>query len=202
MKRFLLIPILTVGLILNSLAQKPDKKTNSPKEEVKVNREYDEKGNLIKFDSLHSYNWSSDTTLLKSFSPKDFPNQFGDQFNFFSDSTFQGNSFFDNFDKMFDQPFGDIKDSLLMKKFGINPLTHQFRLNKDSLAMNLKNFDEFFKFPDINTDNLSSKSPNKSPFDSHQKSMDEMMKRLQQQMEQMQEYQRKHFKEDPKIKEL
>jgi len=55
MKQFLLSVILAMCLILNSLAQKPVQKSNSPKEDVKVNREDDEKGNLIKFDSIHSY---------------------------------------------------------------------------------------------------------------------------------------------------
>jgi len=202
MKRFLLIPILAMGLILNLLAQEPIKKQDSPKEDVKVNREYDDKGNLIKFDSLHSYSWSSDTTLLKSFSPKDFTDQLDDQFNFFSDSTFQGNSFFKDFDNLFAQPFGDEQDSVLLKKFGIHPHFHNFNLNTDSLAMNLKDFDEFFNFPENKKDSLSSSSKNKMPFHSQQKSMDEMMKMLQQQMEQMQEYQRKLFKEDPKMKDL
>ena len=202
MKRFILIPFLAIGLILNSLAQKPTQKTNSPKEEVKVNREYDEKGNLIKFDSLHSYSWSSDTTLLKSFSPKDFSDQFGDQFNFFSDSTLQGKSFFDDFDNLLAQPYSKEQDSLLMKKFGLNPHFHNFRLNTDSLAMNLKDFNEFFNFPDNKNDSLSSRSPHKLPLYSQPKLMDEMMKMLQQQMEQMQEYQQKLFKEDPKTKVL
>ena len=65
MKQFLLSVILAMCLILNSLAQKPVQKSNSPKEDVKVNREYDEKGNLIKFDSIHTYNWSGDTTMVK-----------------------------------------------------------------------------------------------------------------------------------------
>jgi len=202
MKHFLLIPILAMGLILNSLAQKPVQKPNSPKEEVKVNREYDEKGNLIKFDSLHSYSWSGDTTLLKSFSPKDFKDQLDDQFNFFSDSTFMGNSFFDDFDNLFAQPFGAEQDSLLMKKLDRYPHFHNFRLNTDSLAMNLKDFDEFFNFPDNKKDSLSSGTPHKLPFHSQQKSMNEMMQMLQQQMEQMQEYQRKQFKEDTKTKDL
>ena len=202
MKRFLLIPILAMGLILNSLAQEPLKKQNSPKEDVKVNREYDDKGNLIRFDSLHSYSWSSDTTFLKSFSPKDFSDQLDDQFNFFSDSTFRGNSFFKDFDNLFAQPFDDEQDSVLLKKFGIHPHFHHFRMNTDSLVMNQKDFDEFFNFPDNNKDSLTTRTPNKLPFHSQQKSMDEVMKMLQQQMEQMQEYQRKLFKEDPKMKDL
>ena len=202
MKRFLLVPILSTSLILNSWAQKPVQKPNSPKEEVTVNREYDEKGNLIKFDSLHSFSWSGDTTLLNSFIPKEFFDQQGNQFNFFSDSTFQENSFFDDFDNLFAQPFMGQPDSLLMKKPGRTPLFHNFSFGTDSLAMNLKDFDGFFNFEDNKSDSLSSRSTRKLPFHSQQKSMDEMMKMLQQQMEKMQEYQRKQFKEDPKTKDL
>lgn len=188
-------------LILNSLAQKPVQKSNSPKEDVKVNREDDEKGNLIKFDSIHSYSWSSDTTLLKSFSPKDFTNPFGDHFGFFPDSAFQENSFFDDFDQLFAQPFGG-KDSTLMKKFGVNPRFHNFHLNSDSLGMNLKNFKDFFNFRENKGDSVSSKSQQRSPLHSQSQSMNEMMKMLHQQMQQMEEYQRKFFKEEPKLKEF
>ena len=42
-------------------AQKNEKKKNSPDEQVTVKREYDENGNLIRFDSLRVYKWSSDS---------------------------------------------------------------------------------------------------------------------------------------------
>jgi len=89
-----------------------------------------------------------------------------------------------------------------MKKLGRFPHFYNFRLNTDSLAMNMKDFDEFFSLRDNKSDSLSSRSLDKLPFHSQQKSMNEMMKMLQQQMEQMQEYQRKLFKEDPKTKVL
>ena len=87
MKGFLFLIILTTCLFMNSAAQKTDQQAKTPKEDIKVNREYDEKGNLIKFDSIYSYSWSGDTTLMHSFSPEDFQKSFGDHFGFLSDST-------------------------------------------------------------------------------------------------------------------
>lgn len=205
MKRCILFSIMFLCLILISFAQQPAKKSNSPKEDVRVNREYDEQGNLIKFDSLYSYSWSSDTTLTKSLSPKDFPFHFDPNSGFFNDSTFSGNSFFDGFDQPFAQPFSGKQDSLLMKKFGSNH-PFNFRFNTDSMASNLNDFDDFFNYfgdnkDDNKGDSISSNLPKHAPHFSQPKSMDEMMKMFQQQMQEMEEYQRKLFKEQPKTNE-
>jgi len=203
MKRCILLSIMIMGLIISSLAQKPEKKSNSPKEDVRVNREYDEQSNLIKFDSVYSYSWSSDTTLLKSLSPEDFANTFDQHFDFLSDSTFNGKSFFDDFDQFFTQPFGKSQDSLLMKEFDLNPEFHNFRFNVDSLVLNLKDFDNFFyHFRENNNDSISSKSQQKTPLHSNINSMDGMMEMLEQQMLEMEQYHRKFFKEQPKGTEL
>lgn len=191
MKRYSFLIMLTMCFFLNSTAQKNDQKPNTPKEDIKVNREYDENGNLIRFDSVYSYNWSSDTTLLKSFSPEDLSKQFGDPFGFISDSTFHGNSFFDEFDQMFALPYSGKQDSLMMKKFGLNQhYFNNFGLKNDSLALNFKDFDDFFNnFGSPKSDSILSKSPHLSKL----KSMDEMIKILQQQMQEMEKQHQKFF---------
>src|ERR1043166_2479895 len=74
--------------------------TNKPRTEVKVNRKYDSKGNLIHFDSTYSYFYSSkgldsvkmgaDTIFhrFRSHFKHDFPSFSGCEFNdlFFNDS--------------------------------------------------------------------------------------------------------------------
>jgi len=200
MKRFILFPILIMCIQVNSLAQKPEKKQNSPKEDIRVSREYDENGNLIKFDSVYTYSWSGDTTLMESL-PEDFPFNFDQHFGFSPDSTYFGHSFFDDFDQLFSQPFLGKRDSLMMKKFDLNHHFRNFGMNPDSLAMKLKDFEEYYK--NFNENNsISPKIPLQSRHFSQPKSMDDMMKMLQQHMQKMEEYQRNLFKENPKWQEF
>jgi len=199
MKSFVLFLFLNLCLIASLLAQNSDKKQNQPKENSKVTREYDEKGNLIKFDSLYTYSWSGgDTTMLKSFSPKDFPDMFGNDFGFFQDSTFKGHPFMDDFDQLFAQPFNGIRDSMLMKQFEQFHNFKNFDFPNDSIALNFNMPDNFF---DENgkgkKDSISSRSPHNS-LGLHPKSMEEMMKMLQLHMQQMEEYQRKFFQKQQK----
>lgn len=190
MKRFVIFSFLNLCLIASLSAQNPDKKQNLPKENSKVTKEYDEKGNLTKFDSVYTYSWSSDSAFQKSFSPKDFPDMFGDDFGFFADSTFNGNSFFGDFDRMFAHPFNGTRDSVLMNQF--SPFQHFKDLYdpNDSIALN---FDDLFGQMKPNKgDSISSKSPHHS-LGLQPKSMEEMMQMLQFKMQEMEEYQRKYF---------
>jgi hypothetical protein len=85
MKKALFFSFLLAISGLPGLAQKSEKQKSSPDEEIKVRREYDKDGNLIRFDSLRVFKWSGDS--LFRFSPdggwadffgKEFPfNQFG-----------------------------------------------------------------------------------------------------------------------------
>jgi len=199
MKRYLMLIILLMCIIPMTHAQQTDRKSNTPKEDIKVNREYDENGNLIKFDSIYSYSWSGDTALLKSFSPDDFP----DPFSFFSDSTFQSNSFFDGFDQLFSAPFSSRKDSMLRHKFGLNRPNNNFGFYNDSLILNWKDFNLFFDdFNSAKKDSISSKIPGDAPDPKQSNSANDMMKMLQQRMQEMEEQQRKFFKEQPKWEEF
>ena len=195
MKRYFLFIVLTMCLFLNSTAQKNDQKTNTPKEEIKVNREYDKNGNLIKFDSLYSYSWSGDTTMLRSFSPKDFPDMFGDSLGPFSDSIFRSKSFFDNFDRMFAHPLNGTRDSILTRQF------ESFKdpdFLADSTVLNFNDLGDLFKENGKNkNDSISSKSHDNS-LQLQAKSMEEMMQMLQSQIKEMEEYERKFFQKQSK----
>jgi hypothetical protein len=68
---------------------------NQPQTNVKVNKQYDRKGNIIKFDSTYSYYYSNvkrDTNLRDSIF-KNFKNQFNQRY-FFSKDPFFNNFFF------------------------------------------------------------------------------------------------------------
>ena len=181
MKRFAVLSLMTMCLILNLLAQKPEKKSISPKENSTVKKEYDEKGNLIQFDSTYTYSWSNDTTMLNSMSPEDISKMFSDHFGFKPDSSTLGNSFFKGFSQFFDKQFDDKNDSLLIQKFGKKQF-HEFRFDGDSLAMNFPDFDQFFfNFGKSQHDSIS--PDGEFP---QLKSMDEMMNMIQKQMEEFQ----------------
>lgn len=205
MKRFVLFSVMSICLFINLIAQNTDKKQHLPEEDSRVTREYDEKGNLTKFDSVYTYSWSNDSAFQKSFSPKDFPEMFGDNFGFFADSTFKGNSFFGDFDRMFTQPFNGTRDSVLMNQFDHFQHFKDFYDPNDSIALN---FDDFFgQMRPNKSDSISSKSPHHS-LGLQPKSMEDMMKMMQQRMIEMEEMQRKFFEEhqnsknQPKLKEF
>lgn len=200
MKSFVLFSIINICLIVSVWAQNQVKKQNLPKENSKVIKEYDEKGNLTKFDSVYTYSWSTDSTFLKSFSPKDFPDMLGEDFGFFADSTFKSHPFFDDFDQLFAQPFNGVRDSMLMKRFQQFHNFRSFDFPNDSIAL-------IFNMPDIffdesgksKNDSVFSKSPRNS-LRLQPKTMEEMMQMMQMQIQEMEEYQRKFFKEQPKTK--
>lgn len=202
MKRYIPLLALIFGFQLTMMAQKPKSNQTAPKEDIHVNREYDENGNLIKFDSVYSSSWSGDTTLLKSLSPENFPNLFGDHFSLAPDSSFFDDFFFDDFNQSFFSPFSNKKDSI-MNQHGSNHLYPYFRFKNDTIASNFKDIDDFFRqFNENKRDSITSKAPRQDQFRSHPKSMDDMMKMLQQQMKEMEELQRKLFKEQQEWKEF
>ena len=180
MKRFILFSFLYFGLIISSIAQKSDKKQNLPRENSKVTREYDEKGNLIRFDSVYSYSNSNDSVLMKNFSPKDFSN-----FSFFNDSALEVNSFFDEFDKMF-----------------ANPYSH-FDQKQDSIAFKSNDFEDMFGlFFERGKSSSSIKKQDKIAEKSQPHSIDDMMKMMQQQILEMGKRQQEFFEENQKFKEF
>jgi len=190
MKRCILILTLIFGFQLTMMAQKPQSKQSAPKEDIKVNRVFDEKGNLVKFDSIYSYSWSGDTLLMDSLQMGNFQDLFGKHFNFSSDSSMLDHPLFQGFDKDFLAPFGKQEDSI-MSQFNQN---FQFNFNNDSLHADFKGIEEFFKqFSEDKNDSTSVKSPFNNHFNFAPDSMDKMMEMMKQQMKSMEEQYRKHF---------
>ncbi len=203
MKTGFIFLMMSLCLITISSAQKSNQKPNKPNEKSTVKREYDEKGNLIRFDSTYTYSSSGDTTLTKSISPKDLENFFSEHFDNQSDSSYFGNSFPDGFEQFFSHSFSGKQDSVLMKKFGLREGFPGVGSKNDSLAMNLKDFKDFINpFNENKNDSVLSKLPHGKSRISPPKTMNDMMKILQQQMQEMEEYQHNFFKEQPKGKEL
>jgi hypothetical protein len=201
MKRIVVLLAMAICFTFHATAQKNEQKPNTPKEDIKVNREYDEIGNLIKFDSVYSYSWSGDSTLLHSISPENFQKFFGSQFGNFPDSTIPGNSFLGGIDPFFNL-FGGKQDSTLLRRFGPNSQFRGFEFKNDTMAMNFNGFDDLFEnFGNTQKDSVSAKSPHQKLHGFPDGSMDEMLKMFEDQMRQFEENQKEFFKENPKLKE-
>ena len=133
-KTFLLLFLFVITIFRNNIYAQ-NQKSSLPDEHINVNKEFDEKGNVIKYDSTYSWSWSSDGSqnINDSIAAKFpeiynnrsfFDNPFSNQFNFFNDTTFFGNDpMFGNFDKqmhdmmkhqqqMFDEIYKQLPDSL------------------------------------------------------------------------------------------
>jgi hypothetical protein len=200
MKRCILLLALIFGFQLTMTAQKSKPNTtSSPKEDIHVNKEFDSNGNLIKFDSVYSYTWSGDTTLLDSIHPKFSPEHLGGLFNFSPGSSFFDNSFFGDFDQLFFDPFSKKQDSI-MNHLGMKQQFRNFQFRNDTTVSNLMDMDDFLRqFNEHSNDSIFFKSPGHIPFQSQPKSMDEMMKMLQQKMKEMEEQQHQLFEKSPKL---
>jgi len=129
----------TLLIILFCVPAKIWAQKTSPKEKSIVNKEYDENGNLIQYDSTFVLQWNSDSTMNFSFDDnfafgKQFPGNFGEffndsifeQFGFLQDHQFQSfgdEDFFRQFqhsfpDSAFFQPFPFGQDSITGFEFG------------------------------------------------------------------------------------
>jgi hypothetical protein len=119
MKKVFLWVICMMVLLFSAGAQNNEKKKNTPDEKITVKREFDKDGNLISFDSLRVYSWSTDSAFQipqgwENFFGKDFfDDRFGKQFpgdTAFSFAFPQGTS-----------PFRFFDEEDLLKGFGLNP---------------------------------------------------------------------------------
>lgn len=164
-----------ICLYNSSLAQKKENKQQTPNEQIKVNKEYDEKGNLIRYDSIYSYSWSGDT--LKSFPkfpegfglPDDFMEHFGFGFPFENDSLRRGPSIRDFFGGGFDFPFDNEpihpNDSIIKQFWEPDHFSFSFKndssliFGNDSSAMMPKDWGSFFNFRFGNPDDKHNIAP-------------------------------------------
>ncbi|WP_163717291.1 hypothetical protein [Mangrovibacterium lignilyticum] len=103
-----LLILLLAGLMVQA---QTEKKTTQPDEQSKVTREYDESGNLIRFDSTYVKSWSSDSTMnqadleqLQKQMEEMFKGSFGDDSDSFFGDPFPGSAkeFFKQFDQQYD----------------------------------------------------------------------------------------------------
>lgn len=97
--------------------------TNQPNEKIKVTREYDENGNLIRYDSTYSYFYSSNGEIsngeiksaeeaIKYF--EEFKSKINEQFNISNLSFF--NNFFNDTDIFYSKFFDDVYFENLKKE--------------------------------------------------------------------------------------
>lgn len=142
------ISILMILLTVSALfvSGQNEEKFRNPDEQIIVNKEYDENGNLIAFDSTTVQKWSSDTIL--NFSEKDLfaGNMFPDlerlMEGFMGDSAFHRFAFPDPF---FNSPFDD--EDLFERfehAFPDSTFARNFEFKLDSMP-----FDRDFVFPDM-----------------------------------------------------
>ncbi len=76
-------------MLIPQLTYSQDENNNEPNERVQVNKEYDENGNLIRFDSIYSYSSSNMTSKMDSI----FENFSTNRNPFFNDEPFNMNPF-------------------------------------------------------------------------------------------------------------
>lgn len=149
MKRISLI-VLAFILILSSCngqSVKEKKETadkNLPKTDIKVNKEYDKDGNLIRYDSTYSYFYSNilNDTILGDSIFSNFKNQFNQQY-FFSQKPYFNDFFF--------------QDSLLKYDFYKNDFfSNRFKNNMqqmDKLFMEMDSIKNYYfqqqQFPEL-----------------------------------------------------
>ncbi|WP_423126551.1 hypothetical protein [Gaoshiqia sp. Z1-71] len=104
-----LIPFMLFFVLVNCCLAQKKEKAKLPEEQIQVNKEFDENGNLIRFDSTYVWSWSSDSANLNTFNldaiRREMENMFGGSFqNFFSDSIFGGQSPFPGMPDFFGSP--------------------------------------------------------------------------------------------------
>ena len=126
----------------------------TPEEKSIVNKEYDENGNLIQYDSTYVWNWNSDSTMNFSFNDKfDFGKDFQDMFGeFAADSIFEkfgmlnGNQFKPLIDQEFFSHFQhSMPDSIFIYEF---PFQNDSAFNFQFGQQFPGNFD-FHEFEDL-----------------------------------------------------
>ena len=134
MKRFLFFNLFILLLIVGCSAQQskekatstPDSLTVEPQTKIKVNREYDDQGNLIRYDSTYAsyYSTVEGDTAWQDSTFKDFMQHFNSRYPF-SDEPF--------FDKLF------FTDSLLHYDF------YKDDFFQNLFEQNLKQMEEYFR---------------------------------------------------------
>ncbi len=159
MKKLILFMVVLFAGILVFAQEKP--KSKGPDQQISVNKEYDEKGNLIQYDSSIVRSWSSDTTLnmadmdalrkeMESFMKG---GGFG---NFFGDSTDLANDPFRDLHQDFFEHFkGNIPDSSFnwSDTSGVQMPGLRFSDFEKMREQMMQQFSQFFQNDSINPGN-------------------------------------------------
>ena len=181
MKSLTMLLLAITVVFLHTYGQK-----NTPDEQTIVNKEYDEDGNLIAFDSTYIHKWS-DTTF--NFHGNDFfagnfedlenyMKEFMDNFevpNHFSFPQFDNEEFFKHFEHSF-------PDSVFMHDFNFEPdsmlLQHNFAIpDLKDLQKQMEEHFKDFKLPEP--------PYGKELTDEQEKELKELMKKHQKEMEEL-----------------
>ncbi len=137
MKRIIFFVVMFAMIFSSCEAQKKEKEKNSdniktaPKTNIIVNKEYDDNGNLIKYDSTYTYYYSNieGNPELKDSILNQFKNTFNDKY-FFSDEPFFDNLFFNDSLLMYDF----YKEDFFTKRFNDNmKMMEQLFMQMDSV---------------------------------------------------------------------
>jgi len=126
---------------------------NTPQEKSIVNKEYDENGNLIQYDSTYVWQWNSDSTMNFSFDENftfenGFPEIFGE---FDADSIFQ--QIIPQFPGNFD--FQELKE--LQKQFQEQSKQHSFGVPEINSPEQQEEWEELMKKQQKEKDELMKK---------------------------------------------
>jgi hypothetical protein len=198
MKKINIIILLLILFAMCANGQN-EKALENPDEQVIVNKQYDEDGNLIAFDSMHVRKWSADT--LQYLFEKDLfagnmlPDMEKLMERFMSDSAFQHFNFPEPF---LGSPFSDedlfkrfehsLPDSALTREFSFQmdsiPFSHEFIL--PDMKELQKQMDEHFKIFNFPKPQMEEKLTDKQ-----KKELEELLKKHQKEMEEL----RKKWKE-------
>ena len=145
MRRMILIVLAVSMTLLSCIGQTKNKenkvKDNLPQTNIKVNKEYDKNGNIVKYDSTYSSYYSNikGDTILKDSIFKDFKNQFNQSY-FFSRQPYFKDFFFED---------SLLKYDFYKKDFFYN----RFRLNMEKM-------DSLFRGMDIMKNDFFNKQIN------------------------------------------
>ncbi|MBN1820167.1 MAG: hypothetical protein JW833_05605 [Prolixibacteraceae bacterium] len=190
--------------------QKENKDKKDPDEQITINKEYDEEGNLIRYDSTYTFEWHSDTMMVfpqgggSFFAPDIFsgPNDLISKF--FSDSLFHispfrnewNEDFFkghEDFFKQFNNPFFDEEffGNYTWKGDSLN----NFQWN-DSTFVNP--FSDHFNFPGMSEFFKNYKGLQNFENTVQQKEWEEIIKRYQKEMDEFNKKWDSKNKEKPK----
>ena len=177
-----IILIIIGALQLNAQHKTPDEKSI-------VNKQYDDKGNLIQYDSTYTWNWSSDSSFTFDFPMQGLFKGFDDDFmdsvmnrhfnqQFFSFNPFENDDFINRFEQQFnDSAFSFFKfpnDSSMVGHFNLNDdLFHEF---------NAKEFEQLQKDLQKEFENRKKHQP-QFESDEQRREWEELMKKQQKEKE-------------------